>query len=141
MKRHPHPRPLPEGEGAPPAYHCGVDGDADLVERIHAYPRRRTYLLPALHDVQHALGWLPGEALETVGAHLRVPKSEVYGVASSFPDFDLTQPAEHVVRVCIGVSCRMAGAAVIHEGSLPADCLFVCGVAPATQVDGRLVGR
>jgi len=114
---------------------------ADLVDRIRAYPRRRTYLLPALHDVQHALGWLPGEALEQVGAHLRVPKSEVYGVASSFPDFDLTQPAEHVVRVCVGASCRMAGAAAVHEGSLPADCLFICGVAPATEVDGRLVGR
>src|SRR5258708_13875453 len=101
--------------GNPPGYHCSVDGDADLVDRIQAYPRRRTYLLPALHDVQHALGWLPGEALETVGAHLRVPKSEVFGVASSFPDFNLAKPAEHTVRVCIGASCRMAGAAAVSE--------------------------
>jgi NADH:ubiquinone oxidoreductase subunit F (NADH-binding)/NADH:ubiquinone oxidoreductase subunit E len=118
-----------------------VHGDADLVERIRAYPRRRTYLLPALHEVQHALGWLPGAALETVGAHLRVPKSEVYGVASSFPDFNLTEPAERVTRVCVGPACRMASAAVVHQGSLPADCLFICGVAPATEVDGRLLGR
>jgi NADH:ubiquinone oxidoreductase subunit F (NADH-binding)/NADH:ubiquinone oxidoreductase subunit E len=118
-----------------------VNGDADLGERIRAYPRRRTYLLPALHDVQHALGWLPGEALETVGAHLRVPKSEVYGVASSFPDFLLAEPAEHVRRVCIGAACRMAGATVLNEGSSHADCLFICGVAPALEVDGRLVGR
>src|SRR5258708_12974490 len=94
--------------GNPSGYHCSVDGDADLVERIRAYPRRRTYLLPAVHDVQHSLGWLPGEALETVGAHLRVPKSEVYGVASSFPDFLLAEPAEHVRRVCIGPASRMA---------------------------------
>ncbi len=118
-----------------------MDGDADLVERIRAYPRRRTWLLPALHDVQHALGWLPGEALETVGAHLRVPKSEVYGVASSFPDFDLTQPAEHVVRECVGTACRLKGTDTCSEGSLPADCLFICAVAPASEVDGRLVGR
>jgi NADH:ubiquinone oxidoreductase subunit F (NADH-binding)/NADH:ubiquinone oxidoreductase subunit E len=118
-----------------------VNAETDLVERIGGYPRHRTYLLPALHDVQHALGWLPGHALEKVGAHLRVPKSEVYGVASSYPDFNLTQPAEHVVRVCIGASCRVAGGAVVEEGSSPADCLFICGVAPATEVDGRLVGR
>jgi NADH:ubiquinone oxidoreductase subunit F (NADH-binding)/NADH:ubiquinone oxidoreductase subunit E len=116
-----------------------VDGLADLVERIRAYPRRRTYLLPALHDVQHSLGWLPGEALEAVGAHLRVPKSEVYGVASSFPDFLLAEPVEHVQRVCIGAACRMAGAAAI--GAAKVDCLFVCGVAPASEVDGRVIGH
>src|SRR3977135_2239631 len=70
--------------------HTGVD----LAERIRAYPRRRTYLLPALHEVQDALGWLQGSALELVGNHLRVPRSEVYGVASSFPDFKLAEPAE-----------------------------------------------
>jgi len=120
-----------------------VDGDADLVERIRAYPRRRTYLLPALHDVQHSLGWLPGEALETVGAHLRVPKSEVYGVASSFPDFNLTEPAEHTTRRCIGVACRLAGAAAgpAADASSEADCLFICGVAPASERDGQLIGR
>ena len=120
-----------------------MDGDADLVERIRAYPRRRTYLLPALHDVQHSLGWLPGEALETVGAHLRVPKSEVYGVASSFPDFNLTEPAEHTTRRCIGVACRLAGAAAVPaaDASSEADCLFICGVAPASERDGQLIGR
>src|SRR5207253_4523383 len=55
-------------------------GHDDLVDRIEAYPRRRTYLLPALHDVQHAFGWLPDWAIELVGAHLRVPKSEAYGI-------------------------------------------------------------
>jgi NADH:ubiquinone oxidoreductase subunit E len=124
-----------------------MDGDADLAERIRGYPRRRTYLLPALHDVQHALGWLPGEALEMVGGHLRVPKSEVYGIASSFPDFNLAEPAEHVIRVCIGASCRMAGTPELRRrfGGQPsvgqADCLFICGVGPAVEIDGRLTGR
>src|SRR5258708_36978303 len=85
------------------------------------------------------MGWLPGEARETVGAHLRVPKSEVYGVASSFPDFLLAEPAEHVRRACIGPACRMAGAPAV--GATEVDCLFVCGVAPASQVDGRLIGH
>ena len=53
-----------------PAYHWSVDAQADLAEHIRAYPRRRTYLLPALHEVQQALGWLPGAALEMVGERL-----------------------------------------------------------------------
>jgi NADH:ubiquinone oxidoreductase subunit F (NADH-binding)/NADH:ubiquinone oxidoreductase subunit E len=135
-----------------PAGVCGtivsaVDDNADLAERIRAYPRRRTYLLPALHEVQDALGWLQGSALELVGAHLRVPKSEVYGIASSFPDFKLAEPAEYVVRICVGASCRLAGAQELrqrvpsHAVIKEADCLFICGVGPAAEIDGRLVGR
>src|ERR1700730_6479645 len=89
-----------------------VDSDADLAERIHAFPRRRTYLLPALHEVQDAFGWLQGGALELVGTHLRVRKSEVFGVASSFPDFRLREPVEEgETRVCMGAACRLAGGA------------------------------
>jgi NADH:ubiquinone oxidoreductase subunit F (NADH-binding)/NADH:ubiquinone oxidoreductase subunit E len=133
-----------------------VDGALDLDERIRAYPRRRTYLLPALHEVQHALGWLPGSALEMVGGHLRVPKSEVYGVASSFPELILGEPAEHTTRVCTGASCRQRGAAQLTENLssrpgedlvsrqgnvIDVDCLFVCGVGPASEVDGQILGR
>jgi NADH:ubiquinone oxidoreductase subunit F (NADH-binding)/NADH:ubiquinone oxidoreductase subunit E len=117
-----------------------VDGQSELAERIRAYPRRRTYLLPALHDVQDALGWLSGEALEMLGGHLRVPKSEVYGIASSFPDFRLSQPSEEVVKVCTGAACRLAGSH-LEDGATSADCLFICGVAPAREIGGHLVGR
>ena len=112
--------------------------DQGLEDRIRAFPRRRTYLLPALHEVQREYGWLPGQALEVVGAHLRVPKSEVYGIASSFPDFHLREPTGDT-RVCAGTACRVAGAR--RPAVDAADCLFVCGVAPASQVDERLVGR
>ncbi|HEX8966967.1 MAG TPA: NAD(P)H-dependent oxidoreductase subunit E, partial [Chloroflexota bacterium] len=112
---------------------------ADLAERIRAFPRQRTYLLPALHAVQDAFGWLPSASLEVVGGHLRVPRSEVFGVASSFPDFKLEEPPEHTTRVCVGASCRELGAT---PGAGPAaDCLFICGVGPASEVDGQLVGR
>jgi NADH:ubiquinone oxidoreductase subunit F (NADH-binding)/NADH:ubiquinone oxidoreductase subunit E len=113
--------------------------DTDVRERVTAFPRQRTYLLPALHTVHDAYGWLPSEALELVGGHLRVPKSEVYGVASSFPDFKLDEPSAHTTRVCVGASCRQMGAAPgAHDR---ADCLFICGVGPASEVDGRLFGR
>lgn len=112
---------------------------SDLDERIHAFPRRRTYLLPALHEVQAAYGWLPGDALEMVGLHLRVPKSELYGIASSFPDFKLGAPEPLTTRVCTGASCRVLGGP--EHGEETADCLFICGVGPASEVDGVLIGR
>jgi len=48
---------------------------------LHAFPKERTWLLPALHAVQHELRWIPAAALAEVATHLRVPASEAYGVA------------------------------------------------------------
>jgi NADH:ubiquinone oxidoreductase subunit F (NADH-binding)/NADH:ubiquinone oxidoreductase subunit E len=96
-----------------------------------------------LHEVQHAYGWLPGAALEIVGAHLRVPTSEVYGIASSFPDFLLSAPPFEgggQTRLCVGAACRHAGAVAAPDQPV-ADCLFICGVAPVAEIDGHLVGR
>lgn len=115
-----------------------VTATPDLEQRIHAFPRQRTYLLPALHEIHEAYGWLPPDALEAVGLHLRVPKSEVFGIASSFPDFHLKETL-HSERVCVGASCRALGGP--DHAETPADCLFVCGVGPAAEVDGHLVGR
>ena len=117
-----------------------VSTAADLEDRIRAFPRRRTYLLPALHEVQAFFGWLPGEALELVGGHLRVPKSEVYGIASSFPDFFLAAPT-HATRTCVGASCRALGGSPSPHAEATVDCLFVCGVGPAQELDGELIGR
>ena len=82
-----------------------VTATGELDERIHAFPRRRTYLLPALHEVQAACGWLPGEVLEQVGVHLRVPKSETARatgrILADLPVVDLTvedPPIEDVIE-------------------------------------------
>ncbi len=128
---------------------------------LASFPRERQWLLPALHAVQHALGWLPGTALADVAAHLRVAASEVYGVATSYPEFRLVPRGRHHVRVCRGVSCTLAGggervaqAIARGHGVAPGepgadreltlettDCFFQCGVAPLLEVDGELHGR
>src|SRR6266498_2887150 len=128
-------RRAPRSTASPTAPPPGHD---DLVARIQAYPRRRTYLLPALIDVQHELRWLPPWAVEAIGLHLRVPRSEVYGVASSFPDLRLREPPSSVVRICQGASCRQLGAQQVAADAVAADCLFICGVGPAAEMDGTL---
>jgi NADH-quinone oxidoreductase subunit F len=127
---------------------------------LSAFPRERTWLLPALHAMQHAEGYLSAAALETVAAHLRVPSSEVWGVASHYPEFRLARPGRRLVRVCQGVSCRALGGGALlaslerrlgvspgetsadGEVTLEAlDCAFACSVAPVVEVDGRARGR
>jgi NADH:ubiquinone oxidoreductase subunit F (NADH-binding)/NADH:ubiquinone oxidoreductase subunit E len=125
----------------------------DAHEVVARFPRERTWLLPALHDLQHALGWLPPEALAAASAHLRVPVSEVHGVASGYPEFRLAPHARHLVRVCTGVSCRLTGGDALAEAVARrfsgasdvtvehADCFFECSMAPMLEVDGAYRGR
>jgi NADH-quinone oxidoreductase subunit F len=128
-------------------------------EVLAPFPPERTWLLPSLQAVQADRGWLSAEDLAAVGAHLHVPRSEVYGVATHYPEFRLAAPGRHVVRVCAGVSCRVNGsldlladlgrrlgvsaghttaddAITLEE----ADCCFVCSVAPVVEVDHAYLG-
>ena len=65
--------------------------------------------MPALQRAQHAERWLSPDTLEKIAAHLRVPTSEVWGVASHYPELRLTRPGRRLVRVCTGVSCQVRG--------------------------------
>ncbi|HEV8531731.1 MAG TPA: NAD(P)H-dependent oxidoreductase subunit E [Methylomirabilota bacterium] len=133
---------------------------SDWRAALDAFPRERTWLLPALQAVQHHLRWIPSGALAAVAAHLRVPASEVYGVATHYPEFRLSEPGKRVVRVCTGVSCRISGGleclewlerrlgahapATTADGTVtlePFDCAFNCSVAPVLEVDHQYHGR
>jgi len=124
------------------------------------FPRERTWLLPALHAAQHADGWLSPERLGEVAAHLRVPVSEVWGVATHYPEFRLAKPGRRLVRVCTGVSCAALGGRALlgacesklgvragdtaPDGSVTVealDCAFACAVGPVVEVDGVRRGR
>src|SRR6266436_1142509 len=83
--------------------------NAAVTDVLARFPRERTWLLPALQAVQDVVGYLPDWALVDTGRHLRVPASEVYGVATHYPEFRLAPRGRHHVRICTGVSCALAG--------------------------------
>ena len=124
-----------------------------LESLLGPFPRERTWLLPALQAVQAERGWLSSDDLAAVAAHLRVPASEVYGVATHYPELRLAPRRRHLVRVCTGVSCRINGglrllqALTARLGEDPevtleeADCCFVCSVAPVVEVNHGYLGE
>jgi NADH-quinone oxidoreductase subunit F len=136
-------------------------GSSEALGRALAgFPRERQWLLPALQAVQRTLGYLPEAALAEVSGHLRVPLSEVWGVATHYPELRLTPHGRHHVRVCTGVSCALMGGRALldaiarHWRVTPgeagqgreltleaADCVFACSMAPLVEVDGALYGR
>src|SRR5437867_12135970 len=128
--------------------------------RLAGFPRERTWLLPALLAAQETEGWLSSEALTAVAEHVRVPPSETCAIATDYATFRRVKPGRHLVRVCAGLSCRLAGAAdhpraledrlgiargsTTPDGRLTlegAECLSVCSLAPVLEVDGASHGR
>ena len=124
------------------------------------FPRERGQLLPALHFLQHEFGYLPDWAMEVTGWHLGIPASEVYGAATSYTELRIDKPGKHIVRVCTGLGCWINGgkdllalmeselglhaAGTTRDGSITLEetpCGYLCGMAPAVELDGRWIGR
>ena len=58
----------------------------DRAEILARFPRERTWLLPALQAIQHEERWLSADAIAAAADHLRVPRSEAYGVATHYAE-------------------------------------------------------
>lgn len=106
---------------------------------------RRHLLLPALHALQNAKGWISPGGLNHVCEVLQVPPAEAYGVATFYEMFRVDEPGrtDAVVHVCTDAACQIAGnealiaeleAAGGHVHRSP--CLGQCERAPAQFVQG-----
>ena len=105
--------------------------------------QRRHYLLPALHGLQNAAGWISPGGINYIGEVLLVPPAEAYGVAS-FYDLFRTEAPDHdgdTVHVCVDAACQISGceelaASVAASGAHVhhSPCLGQCERAPALFV-------
>jgi NADH-quinone oxidoreductase subunit F len=106
---------------------------------------RRHLLLPALHALQHEVGWISPGGLNYAADQLQVPPAEAYGVATFYELFR-TEAPDHdgpVTHVCVDPACRIAGADELAERVEAAGghihrspCLGQCERAPAQFVQG-----
>lgn len=118
-------------------------------------------LLPILHDVQHALGHVPREAVPAIARALSLSRAEVHGVVTYYRHFRTEAPGRHVLQVCRAESCRTMGgeALLAHarerlgcsvdkatsaDGAWsvePVYCLGLCASSPAVQIGAKLHAR
>ena len=136
------------------------DISPQIAEIVVAHQGMEGALLPILHAVQAAFGYVPQASLPLIAKGLNISKAEVHGVVSFYHDFRSEKAGAHVVRLCRAEACQAVGAdalAVHTKQSLgidwhgtttdgrvtlePVFCLGLCACGPAAMVDGRLVGR
>ncbi|MDW3219425.1 MAG: NAD(P)H-dependent oxidoreductase subunit E [Acidimicrobiales bacterium] len=104
---------------------------------------RRHLLLPALHALQNAKGWISPGGLNHVCDVLQVPPAEAYGVATFYEMFRVDDPGhtDAVVHVCVDAACQIASNEVLiaelESAGRPvhrSPCLGQCERAPARFV-------
>ncbi|GGW29372.1 formate dehydrogenase subunit gamma [Gemmobacter lanyuensis] len=141
-----------------------MQDDAAIIARVNeilaAHQGMEGSLLPILHAIQEAFGYVPQAALPIIAQDLSLTKAEVHGVMSFYHDFRENPAGRHVLKLCRAEACQSMGADDLaahaqnklgiewHEttkdGAVtlePVFCLGLCACAPAAMVDGRLVGR
>jgi formate dehydrogenase subunit gamma len=127
---------------------------------LSAHAGRRGPLLPVLHDVQAALGFIPDEAVPLIARGLNLSRAEVHGVITFYQDFRRAPPPSHVVRLCRAEACQARGAGAVEAAAQarlgvamgarraddrvslePVYCLGLCATGPNATIDGRPVSR
>jgi len=135
--------------------------DLSLLDPVfETYAGAEGALIAVLQQAQEIYSYLPAEVLTRIAERMRVPVSQVYGVATFYSQFFLTRRGEHVIRVCDGTACHVKGAPRvisalenhlgISAGETTPDykftlevvyCLGSCGLAPVAVVDGQVMGH
>lgn len=129
----------------------------DSCARLKALPGA---LLPILHDVQGALGFVPKDAVPIIAHELNLSRAEIHGVISFYHYFRTEKPGRHVVQLCRAEACQSVGAVALEayakrtlgidfhgttaDGAVTLEavyCLGNCALGPSAMVDGRLQGR
>jgi len=77
--------------------------------------RKPEALIPLLQALQDRYGYLPEEALQRVCERTDITAAALTGVASFYDMFRLRPVGKHVVRVCTGTACHVAGAERVEE--------------------------
>lgn len=117
-------------------------------------------LIEVLHTAQEVFGHLSPELLGYVAKELKLPTSQVYGVATFYHLFTFKPLGEHTCTVCMGTACYVKGAEEIlnqiriafginpgetsNDGQLSvisARCVGSCGLAPVVIIDNEVIGK
>jgi bidirectional [NiFe] hydrogenase diaphorase subunit len=122
-----------------PAHHDEViPADDPRLQSVKQAMKRLRYqpdaLIEVLNAAQESYGYLSRELLLYVAARLKLPESQVFGVATFYHFFTLRPRGAHSCIVCTGTACYVKGASAVVK-TLEASCGVAAG---QTTADGRL---
>jgi formate dehydrogenase subunit gamma len=132
-----------------------------VTRAIEANRNKPGALLPVLHAVQDALGYVPSDSLALIAHELNLSRAEVHGVVTFYHHFRSAPAGRHVVQICRAEACQALGSRALeahakqtlgvgfHEttsdGAISLEavyCLGNCACGPSVLIDrDELHGR
>jgi NADH-quinone oxidoreductase subunit E len=82
---------------------------------IPRYESNMGAILPALHEVQHHVGYLPYQALIEIAEFLDVPPQIILDTASFYDEFFLEPVGRYLIGICQSISCEACGHAKLID--------------------------
>ena len=137
------------------------DVDLNFVkETVERIGRKPGALIPMLQALQEHHGWLPREALQRLAELTGISPSAIAGVSTFYDMFRHKPAGKHILQVCRGTACQVAGAERVEEALRrhlgippggdtdaareftvePVACLGCCSLAPVVNMGGSLTG-
>jgi NADH:ubiquinone oxidoreductase subunit E len=138
----------------------GADG-AFVDELVEQHGTGREAAILILQGIQTHYRYLPDETLARVCERTEITAAQIAGTSSFYAQFRRSPVGRHVVRVCHGTACHVAGAEQItqelrrHLDIAPDSdtdphrmftvdqvaCLGCCSLAPVMMIEEETVGR
>jgi NADH-quinone oxidoreductase subunit F len=137
--------------------------DLSIIDAIVAHVGRTPdKVIPILQAVQAEFRYLPKEAMEHICATTEITPAAITGVSTFYTQFRHRPVGKHLVRVCHGTACHVAGAPLItqqlrrhlgiddeEEDTDPerlftvekVPCLGCCSLAPCMTIDDVTYGK
>ncbi len=126
-----------------------------VMQALQQHAGQRGNLLPILHTIQDALGYLPESIVPVLAEHLALSRAEIHGVISFYAHFREQPHACRTLEICRAEACQSRGGLELaaharrrlncdfHENSAagqvtlePVYCLGLCAQSPAIMLDG-----
>jgi NADH-quinone oxidoreductase subunit E len=121
------------------------------------YPTKQAVLLPALHVVQDAIGYVSLQAMRDVAEVLELPPSKVMDVATFYTQFWTRPKGKKTIVLCRSLTCELMGGKEIKEAIMEKlgirehettpdgewsfmteECLAACDHAPCMHINEKL---
>ena len=134
-----------------------LDQVKSIIQKYQAMPGA---MLPVLHAIQDALGYVPSSAVPLIAEQLNLSRAEVHGVISFYHHFRQQPAGRHVVQLCRAEACQAVGADALaahakaalgcdfhgtsSDGQFtlePVYCLGQCACGPSMLIDDDLHAR
>jgi formate dehydrogenase subunit gamma len=137
-----------------------VQADQIITEQLEQYRDLPGGLLPLLHAVQAAIGYVPAESVAEIAGALNLSRAEVHGVISFYHDFRSEPAGRHVLQICRAEACQAMGSRALEthakntlgidygdttaDGAIrlqPVYCLGNCACSPSVRIDDDVHAR